>query len=264
MIKGWLGMVSGVRDPSAFSRIIAMCSRSRTMENPRDSKALITRRFGASFGKESTQTTASPRYASRTGDCPVMVSGPKVSMWTEERIAHPQVLRHRYHPRRQPLLQYQVDRQDTHQGASRLLSSHFSRPTSCFNDTTSHGNRQSTGVCERIPLGLFQTPLPETCKISKARECPRGLSRHGKPAAGLCSGYRKAAGTGDSRLRWTCPALNRKDTGRVWQRDRRTLRRQSRRVGKADALAKPTRWQSRHVGIADASAEPTGRFCGNT
>lgn len=46
----WFGMVRGVRVPSEFSRTIAICSRSRTMRNPTDSRARTTFRFGASTG----------------------------------------------------------------------------------------------------------------------------------------------------------------------------------------------------------------------
>jgi hypothetical protein len=53
-IVEWLGIVRGVRVPSAFSRSIAMCSRSRTNRNPRRSNAATTRRFGASTGNGGT------------------------------------------------------------------------------------------------------------------------------------------------------------------------------------------------------------------
>ena len=43
-------MVKGVRVPSAFSFFIAMCVASRTILNPRNSKARITLRLGASTG----------------------------------------------------------------------------------------------------------------------------------------------------------------------------------------------------------------------
>lgn len=50
LILGWLGMVSGVRVPSALSRTIAMCSRSRTIRNPSFANALMTLARGASTG----------------------------------------------------------------------------------------------------------------------------------------------------------------------------------------------------------------------
>ena len=46
----WLGMVKGVLLPSEFSRIMEMCSFSRTIRKPSISNALITFRFGASTG----------------------------------------------------------------------------------------------------------------------------------------------------------------------------------------------------------------------
>src|SRR3990172_8323155 len=47
------GIVRGVVLPSRFSRIMEMCSFSLTSLNPRFSKALITRRLGASTGNLS-------------------------------------------------------------------------------------------------------------------------------------------------------------------------------------------------------------------
>lgn len=52
---GWFGIVSGVRVPSGLSRTMEMCSRSRTMRNPRDSSARKTLRFGASIGNLGTR-----------------------------------------------------------------------------------------------------------------------------------------------------------------------------------------------------------------
>jgi hypothetical protein len=50
LIRGWFGIVSGVRVPSAFWRIIEMCSRSRTISNPKARNAQTIFAFGASTG----------------------------------------------------------------------------------------------------------------------------------------------------------------------------------------------------------------------
>ena len=50
LIRVWLGIVSEVRAPSVFSRTIAICSRSRTRQNPRSSNALTTLLLGVSTG----------------------------------------------------------------------------------------------------------------------------------------------------------------------------------------------------------------------
>src|SRR5260370_19790774 len=55
LILLWLGSVTGVFVPSAFSRIMAICSRSRTIENPSVSKAFMTFILGASTGKWVTR-----------------------------------------------------------------------------------------------------------------------------------------------------------------------------------------------------------------
>src|SRR6266567_7968144 len=55
LIVLWLGSVTGVFVPSASSRIIAICSRSRTRENPSISNALMTFILGASTGKWVTR-----------------------------------------------------------------------------------------------------------------------------------------------------------------------------------------------------------------
>src|SRR5947208_1308384 len=46
----WLGIVSGVAEPSSFRRSMEMCSRSRTTTNPNLPKAARTRALGASDG----------------------------------------------------------------------------------------------------------------------------------------------------------------------------------------------------------------------
>src|SRR5260370_12536457 len=46
----WLGIVNGVRVPSGFSRTMAMCSRSRTLRKPSNSRARTTLCLGASTG----------------------------------------------------------------------------------------------------------------------------------------------------------------------------------------------------------------------
>ena len=50
LMNEWFGMVRGVPVPSGFSRNIEMCSFSRTTRNPRDSKALTTRRLEHRLG----------------------------------------------------------------------------------------------------------------------------------------------------------------------------------------------------------------------
>ncbi len=50
LIREWFGIVNGGRVPSAFSRTMAICSRSRTRRKPRRSNAAITRARSASTG----------------------------------------------------------------------------------------------------------------------------------------------------------------------------------------------------------------------
>ncbi|GEM_PF-6625227 len=79
LIVGWLGIVKGVVVPSAFALRKAMCSRSRTISNPRACSAqhailrCVDRELGHGY------TLASATNASITGSSTLRDSAPNVS-----------------------------------------------------------------------------------------------------------------------------------------------------------------------------------------